>query len=257
MAQLTDAQRTVLIQTLLGEAANQGKSGLEAVAHVIRNRAESGQYPSDPMAVALQPKQFSAWNDPSEGGNDLVNRQPGDPGWDSASEAIDAVFGGLSEDPTGGAMHYWAPQGMPGGREPSWADALDDNGRVAIGDHVFLPTMSLGTNAPKPSGGFNIGNMLSGGLSFLKGGANQATAALNSGLGNASSAVGSAAPMIAKYGPLIKMMTPVVNNTGGTGRAPTHFETVTDTYGWDKGKYDATKAAIGDKLITKTNLGGR
>jgi len=140
---LTDYQRDILARTLLGEAAGEGLGGMEAVAHVIQNRVNSGQFPTDPAAVALQPNQFSAWNSLSNGGNNLVNRGPGDPGYSTALQAVDAVFGGNSTDPTGGALNYWAPQGMPGGRDPSWAQGQDN--RVQIGHHVFLARGNVGT----------------------------------------------------------------------------------------------------------------
>ena len=63
---LTAKQRDTVVRTVIGEAANQGARGQIAVASVIRNRAQSGQFSSDPAKVALQPGQFSTWNSISE-----------------------------------------------------------------------------------------------------------------------------------------------------------------------------------------------
>jgi hypothetical protein len=132
---LTQQQREILARTALGEAGGEGAEGMEAVLHVIRNRANSGQYSSDPARVARQPGQFSAWNSRSNGGNDQVNVTSGR-AYNDALAAVDAVFGGQNRDPTGGALNYWAPQGMRGRRDPDWARGEDN--RTAIGNHVFL-----------------------------------------------------------------------------------------------------------------------
>ena len=53
----------VLARTLWGEARNQGYDGMEAVACVIRNRAENpGWWGKTLRGVCLAPKQFSCWN---------------------------------------------------------------------------------------------------------------------------------------------------------------------------------------------------
>lgn len=220
MAELTQYQRDILARTLLGEAAGEGSTGMEAVAHVIRNRAGSGQYPSDPAKVALQPKQFLAWNS-GEGGNHLVNITGGDL-YNKALAAVDAVFGGQSSDPTGGALQYWAPQGMPGGKDPYWAKGKDN--RTAIGNHVFLsqgqapapltpqtrfmdqvgtPNRSMGVMAAKPQG---LGGMLSG---LLSGG----IGAVGNAFGTARGAVEGAIPQVAEA------VMPMVMRPGpGTGK---------------------------------------
>ncbi|SDG34407.1 cell wall hydrolase [Pelagibacterium luteolum] len=160
MALSNDAKR-ILAQTLLGEAGGEGFEGMAAIAHVIRNRAGSGRYPSDPVAVALQPRQFSTWNS-GEGGNNPGRYGPGAPGYEQAVRAVETVFEGNAPDPTGGATHYWAPRGMPGGRDPYWAGSEQgEAGRLRIGNHVFLPQQSpqtalaaanqmAGTPPPRP-----------------------------------------------------------------------------------------------------------
>jgi hypothetical protein len=128
------SERDRIIDVLIGEAADQGAEGMAAVAHVIANRArEAGKSLYD---IISAPKQFTAFSNPGPGAaksmQDPSVRQ-------TAEQVLEAVMGGQLPDPTGGATHYWAPRGMPGGKDPYWASALDDNGRVKIGDHVFLP----------------------------------------------------------------------------------------------------------------------
>ncbi|UYQ70960.1 cell wall hydrolase [Pelagibacterium flavum] len=136
---LTNEQKRILAQTLLGEAGGEGLEGMIAVAHSINNRARSGRYPSDPVSVALQPQQYSAWNN-GEGGNNPGRFGPGAAGYEQAMQAVEAVFEQGVPDPTGGATHYWSPRGMPGGRDPYWAGSEQGPaGRLQIGNHVFLP----------------------------------------------------------------------------------------------------------------------
>lgn len=132
--QLDDYQRDILIRTALGEAAGEGKRGMEAVLHVILNRANSGDYSSDPAKVALQKNQFSAWNDSSNGGNNPSKWSTNSKSYKTAAAALDAVLGG-APDPTGGAMFYHAK-----GITPYWADEANTNGVVKIGNHRFYPT---------------------------------------------------------------------------------------------------------------------
>jgi spore germination cell wall hydrolase CwlJ-like protein len=75
MAELTEEEKAILAYTLLGEAAGEGRKGMEAVMHVIQNRSESGRYPASPRDVALQKSkggtyQFTTWS--PRHGNDPV-----------------------------------------------------------------------------------------------------------------------------------------------------------------------------------------
>lgn len=131
--------RDILARTLIGEAANQGRTGQAAVAHTILNRARDPRWPEDPASVALQPMQFSAWNE-GEGGNRLPYKYgPGDRPYQEALSVVDAVLAGDIEDPTGGAVYYYAPAGMPGGKEPNWWDdaTAESGGFRTIGGHRF------------------------------------------------------------------------------------------------------------------------
>lgn len=137
MAQLSDYQRDVLIRTALGEARGEGVEGMADVLQVIFNRANSGQFPSDPAAVALQDKQFSTWNK-GEGGNNPQQFRPSDPIYKSAERALDAVLGGRP-DPTGGALFYHTPA-----VNPSWARAVNKHGTIERNGHIFY------ANRPTP-----------------------------------------------------------------------------------------------------------
>lgn len=136
--QLTNDEKRILAQTIMGEAGGEPLSGKIAVASVIRNRVNATGFPSDPVSVALQKKQFSAWNK-GKGGNNPGRFSPGSPGYSDAMRAVEAVFERNAPDPTAGATHYWAPRGMGGGKDPYWAKSEQTPyGRVKIGNHVFL-----------------------------------------------------------------------------------------------------------------------
>lgn len=145
---LTNYDRDVVARTILGEAAGESEAGMAAVASVIKNRVADPRWGDNPAEVALQMQQFSAWN-PGAGGNDLVAKyQPGDPEYDRAAKIADLVFGGQITDQTGGATHYYSPQGMrdlvdqgaQSSETPRWLQ--EENTRrgedpIVIGDHVF------------------------------------------------------------------------------------------------------------------------
>lgn len=132
---LTQEQIDTIVRTVLGEAAGEGRPGMEAVAWTILNRANSGKYPSDPAKVAKQPSQFSAWNSAANGGNDLVNMSASDPRYKQALEIVNDVLGGNVPDPTGGALFYHTQN-----ISPYWSDSVNNYGTVGIGAHQFYPS---------------------------------------------------------------------------------------------------------------------
>lgn len=141
---MTDEELRVLAWTLLGEAAGENSRGMEAVAHVIRNRALSGRYPSNPASVALQSStsgihQFSTWNALGQGGNIPRARYPvGSSEFNKALAIAAKVFSATpGKDPTQGATHYYSPKGMPGEAEPYWWRSEAPQGGKKIGNHVF------------------------------------------------------------------------------------------------------------------------
>jgi spore germination cell wall hydrolase CwlJ-like protein len=140
---LTDHQRDVLIRTAIGEARGEGKGGMEAVLHVIFNRANSGSggFSSDPAEVALQNidgvYQFSAWNKPENGGNNPGQWTEDSKEYKAAEAALDAVLDG-APDQTRGAMFYHAK-----GAGTDFFKKVDKYGTVDIGGHVFYPGIPL------------------------------------------------------------------------------------------------------------------
>lgn len=134
MADLTPYQRDILIRTALGEARGEGVEGMADVIQTIFNRARSGEYPSDPAAVALQDRQYSTWNK-GEGGNNPQQFEPTDPIYQQAAQALEMVMSGSRPDFTGGALNYHTPA-----INPYWADSVNQYGTIERNGHVFYPT---------------------------------------------------------------------------------------------------------------------
>lgn len=129
---LTDYQKDILVRTVLGEARGEGLDGMEAVAAVIRNRSNSGQFPSDPAAVALQPSQFSAWLPVGSGGNNPQQFSKGSDIYRRAEQAVERVFSGQVPDRTNGALYYHTPA-----VNPNWSDEANQFGTTRLGNHIF------------------------------------------------------------------------------------------------------------------------
>lgn len=133
----TAAEIEALTYTLLGEARGEGALGMAAVAHVIRNRAESGIYPADPVAVALQPGQFTT-NNPV-GGNQAATRREVPVGsrlYNIAAGLVASIITPATRampDITGGAVNYHTVS-----TSPRWASGATTRwGTVEIGEHLF------------------------------------------------------------------------------------------------------------------------
>lgn len=125
--------------TMWGEARNQGKDGMRAVGHVIKNRAESNHpkmFGTGIEGVAMSPMQFSAWNKGDPNRNRMLNiadLKPGQPGYDEWVEAQSIaknILSGRDSDPTNGSLYYHTTA-----VNPAWARNIDPV--VKIGDHVF------------------------------------------------------------------------------------------------------------------------
>lgn len=184
---ITAHDRDILIRTILGEAANQGPEGQAAVAHVILNRAADPRWPNGVANVALQGNgkyhQFSAWNSKSRTGNDLVRRYgPGSKRYEAVARVVDDVLSGKVPDPTGGATHYYAPSGMPGGKAPRWWGQVTKEGAARrIGAHrfagkgrgntgAFIGTgQSVGGSAPNAPSSVGTGEGAGGGVGNKRG----------------------------------------------------------------------------------------
>jgi spore germination cell wall hydrolase CwlJ-like protein len=161
---LSPTDRDYVIRTIAGEADH--PAGDAAVAAVIRNRLQSGQWGNTGQAVVQSPGQFSAWNKVTgygggAGGNDIVNNV--DPAaYKRIGATVDDVFSGKTPDPTGGALNFYAPGGMSGGRPPSWwsqvsnpihigaqwyGTAPGENARVTGGANAAPPLPAPGAQA--------------------------------------------------------------------------------------------------------------
>lgn len=133
------ADRQAMVQTILGEAADQGPIGQQAVASVIRNRAVNGGYGGDtPQGVVQAPNQFEPWN--TQAGRSRMAAAASNPAQAAQADAAIALAygegGNAPSDPTNGATMFYGPkvQAALGRRPPSW-----ENGRgVDIGGHRFF-----------------------------------------------------------------------------------------------------------------------
>jgi|GEM_PF-1740859 len=150
---LTNYERDVVIRTVLGEAARESDVGWAAVAHVIQNRVADPRWGDDPAEVALQMKQFSAWNT-GAGGNSVGSAaDENSPLYREVGKVVDQVFNGQSTDVTQGATHYYSPAGMQalvdeGSQSnlvPAWfgqEDRRREAPNVEIGGHIFTGAVS-------------------------------------------------------------------------------------------------------------------
>lgn len=132
----------VLALTMWGEARNQGKNGMRAVGHVIKNRAESGleTFADTIEGVAKQPSQFSAWNR-NDSNYKLMNNidQLDKSGqdykmWQEAQVLAKRILSGNDSDLTKGALFYHTDS-----IKPRWARNADPIAK--IGDHVFYASL--------------------------------------------------------------------------------------------------------------------
>lgn len=87
-----------LARVVHGEARGESFTGQVAVASVVLNRLQSGQFGNTVQDVIFQPWAFTAVHD----------RQFYLPPDQSAFRAVNAAVKGW--DPTGGALYYWNPQ---------------------------------------------------------------------------------------------------------------------------------------------------
>lgn len=121
----------VLARTIYGEARGETRSGREAVAAVIVNRAERGGWWGDTIAaVCRAPWQFSCWNkgDPNRA---IIERvTAADPIFRECLEIAQSAVAGTLPDRTRGATHYHADYVSPG-----WAKTGTVSARV--GAHIF------------------------------------------------------------------------------------------------------------------------
>jgi N-acetylmuramoyl-L-alanine amidase len=100
--------------TVYGEARGEGPRGWEAVAWVIRNRAERPCWWGRTVKeVCQKPWQFSCWNKNDPNSKKLAALKPDHPLLVEIKAVVQAVFDGTIPDPTGGATHYHTEEVSP------------------------------------------------------------------------------------------------------------------------------------------------
>lgn len=121
-----------LIRTVYGEARGEQHEGREAVAWVVRNRAEKGGWWGSTLKeVCKFPWQFSCWNknDPNRKKLEELDLRSLDY-FHCARAALCAIMSAKSADPTRGSTHYHHSN-----VEPEWAKGKLPV--VIIGVHCF------------------------------------------------------------------------------------------------------------------------
>lgn len=154
-----DRNVDLMARTILGEAANQGVTGMAAVGHVIQNRARAAGM--TPEQVVLAQGQFEPWGSPATRAR-LLTIDPNSPQYRQARTIAEQVLAGQMEDPTRGATHFFAPrlQAQLGRQVPQWAQGQEAQ---VIGDHNFYrlpygrPNGATGTGGAGSSGGAGPG----------------------------------------------------------------------------------------------------
>jgi spore germination cell wall hydrolase CwlJ-like protein len=110
-------------RTFLQEVRGEPPDGQNAFCHVLVNRLKSGRWGKTLATVCLWRAQFSGWGNPSDPNFAFAcNLADGDPTLASAAAMIQAAF--AAPDITQGALFYFAPAGMPGGKAPPWAGTM-------------------------------------------------------------------------------------------------------------------------------------
>lgn len=131
VASNADSDLTAMAATIWGEARSEPEQGMQAVAHVILNRAnDGGWWGHDVRTVCVAKNQFSCWWDTQ--GLRVRNVTEADPKFAACLKIARSVLAGESADPTGGATHYYADY-IPA---PSWARGKTPT--VKIGRHIFF-----------------------------------------------------------------------------------------------------------------------
>lgn len=149
-----------LAQLGRGEAWQEGDRGLAAVMQVAANRMKDSRYPNKLADVALQPKQFSAFQIPKLR-RDMDSFHNSDPkGFERAvTTAFDVLSGAKRDDQIGDSTHYYSPAGMEAYRRqgmqshviPPWlaGEAKASGGVTRLGNHVFAGSVRGGGSPPR------------------------------------------------------------------------------------------------------------
>lgn len=154
--------RDAMIRAVYAEAGNQGPQGQSMVAHNIMNRADAnyGGYGNGVQDQILANKQYSSFNPnmpkTNVAGVQAMKLDPNGDTYNKIGNVVDNAMGRIEPDPTHGASHYYAPQGMPGGRAPKWANDPGMNFIGQEGAHKFYA--QNGFNPQQPATPMQMGD---------------------------------------------------------------------------------------------------
>ena len=126
-----DFNDQVAARTVWMEARGEGPEGMEAVAHVIKNRMADGRWGNTASSVCLWHSQFSGWSSNDPNFAQACRLADTDP---TLAACLQAWLNGIFEqtDPTGGACFYFASTMA---EPPAWAASMTET--VQIGRHKF------------------------------------------------------------------------------------------------------------------------
>lgn len=105
------------------EARGEPEIGKHAVAHVVLNRKQSGQFQSSICGVVYHPHQFTNIK--------LTKPKYQSKAWNDAVQVATLTLSGISKDPTHGAKYFYAHKVV----RPSWSESKL---KKKIGNHSFL-----------------------------------------------------------------------------------------------------------------------
>lgn len=184
------------VDTIIAEAAGEGRRGMVAVASVINNRATvRGQTVGQ---VVRAPNQFDGYSNPGSGAKKA--QQSAKTRAEAETIARDVLAGKIA-DPTGGADHFYS-----GTKTPGWANRIAKT--ADIGGHKFFQS---------PQAASKLGNAVRSVASTVGNVAGAVTAPARqvaAGVGNIASALRTAA--FPSMSPAPRPSVPVGNNPFGS-----------------------------------------
>lgn len=138
-----DRDVDLLTRTIIGEAASEPQEGQAAVASVVMNRLNSGQYGASMEDVLFARNQFQPWTDPNTRER-LMNIPTSSPQYQRARQVAEGVLSGNIPDFSQGALNFanpavvrqYAQTGKATPATLSWVEDVAQNG-IRIGNHVF------------------------------------------------------------------------------------------------------------------------
>jgi len=131
----------VMARTVWGEARGESEDGQLAVAYIILNRARNfkgrkGMFGNGTIkSVCFAYKQFSCWNKDDPNYNKILKLDQSDKEYSAIKKICFNVLLGKLHDITRGSTHYYAKSMK---KEPYWAKNIEDDDKIAIGNHFFM-----------------------------------------------------------------------------------------------------------------------